>query len=150
MRSTIATAAVGPALERLAVENDGQFFTGYSQRRLGVIRPAIVGAVDNYAPAGIGTARIVVFTITAGFNITGLDITQWPVGQRDGVVLDWYNAETGAGPQLQWQNENAASLDLNRFITAGAVQINQSRGGRIRTWYDQAAQGGVGRWRVGT
>lgn len=142
-RSSIYTGA----LERLSVEDDGQFVSRYARAIRGVLTPTAIAAnQNNYAPTGLASARILRVTTNGGgpFNITGIDIAQFPAGLRDGVTLRLYNISTNLGDVLRFPHEDGGSTVSNQVVTPLGQTFDLVNRSMCDVWYDIASS----RWRL--
>ena len=77
-----------------------------------IISPATLTAnTNNWNPAGLSTARVLIFATDASRNITGL------VAQTAGTVITFVNG--GANPLVLKYNDTANSTAANCFILPG-------------------------------
>lgn len=144
-RHTILTAAVAPAVLRLSVEDDGQLIKYSAEAMRAVISPVLAGNVSDWAPAGIAGARVVRIGPTGAWGITGIDLAQWPVLERDGIELDLINTSGALGDTVSLFNANGGSVAANQFLCPLQKTYVIPARGRCALWYDTLSA----KWRVG-
>lgn len=138
MRSSVSTG-LATAVERTSVENDGQMIrrTGADALR-SVISPTLSGNVLDWAPTGLGTSRIVRVTPTGGWGIHGIDISQFPVGQRNGVCLDFLNLSTAQADAYFFVDATSSSAQpANQLLCPLGKFFYVPPLGRASIWYDE-------------
>lgn len=136
----------GANVLRLSVEDDGQLISYAACAVRGVLNAPNIGAnQNNYAPSGLGGARIIRVKTSGGtFSITGVDIAQFPAQQRVGVWLWIYNISTNAADVINFTNEGAGSTAANRIITPTGSTFALANRARCELWYDDQDS----RWRL--
>jgi hypothetical protein len=108
--------------------------------------PLAAGTTNNYAPAGISGAVVVLqASNAANSTLTGIDASSGGAINPDGQVLYLYNISGGT---LTLNHNDAGSAAGNRFINAAAANKVLAVGQMAMLFYDAAAFGGIGAWRV--
>lgn len=139
--SMIMPAALPTATSPMMLDNSGNVSAPGTLRYGVKITPAqLVGAaVNDYNPAGLSSALVLVQDCGAGATINGL------VGGVDGRVLVIVNSNASATlSSLVLAHEAAGSTAANRIVLANATNLTIRYHGAVMLWYDGAAS----RWRV--
>lgn len=96
----------------------------------GTLSPAAIAAnTNNYNPAGLSTANVLILNATGPFNITGM------VPPRSFCYLIVINISAST---LTFTHEDGASTAANRFVLSGGANMALARTGGIVLYYDQS------------
>lgn len=137
MKDEIWTGAT-TALLRQSIEDDGTRRQLASEALAAIITPAaLAGTVNNYAPAGGNQARVWRLISSGGArSITGIDIAQWPVASRSGLVLELYNISSAGADAITLEYQDGGSLAANRFRYNNGNDFVLEADGHCTVWYD--------------
>ena len=136
--ATGVTLRLGSASNRLGSVHTSQLEVTGAQVIAGsaIISPATLTAnTNNWNPAGLSTARVIIFGTDASRNITGL------VAQTAGTVITLVNG--GANPGVLKYNDTANSTAANCFILPALTDLTLGAGAAATFLYD----GTAARWR---
>ena len=115
--------------------------TGIEQITGPILSPATLTAdVDNYEPAGFGTANMIRQNTTSNnVDISGMAAPSVGVNR----IVRITNIST-TGDNIRFQNNNAGSLEANRFLLRDDANRSIQPNECTSFWYDHISQ----RWRV--
>ncbi len=97
------------------------------------------GNTNDYAPAGLLNAGLMILSADADRDLTGIDISQFPDGVADRIIS--IAVESSSPGAITIKDASSSSSASNRFLigrdlrlTPGSVQLFRYRAGAINRW----------------